>query len=1070
MDACHRAFGARLSQLYDDSSAKKMPVISYPTRGNGEFKDYTGEELARMVELAASLYVSALPERALRKNSDDPPKTIGLLGVSNLEYIITFLAAQRLGLTTLFFSIRLSDAGFAHLIEKTECQAVIVQSRYQAAMERAQTATGGSLVVVPMFEGTYLFNPAIMNAMKPLDLHFDPVREKEIPGGIIHSSGSSGLPKPVPTWWHRWLPFLDDRDVHKAFDNALITAPLYHGYGILNLMRTVVFGGRMAFMNANLPITGQQVLTALAASKCTCLLTVPYTLKLVADIPGAIDKMKALDMVQFGGSACPDELGDRLVAAGVTLGNSFGATETGGVMVRSRDQWNWLVPLPHAEPFMEFEHEGGGVYHLVLKPGLESKYFATRPDGSYDTKDLFRPHPTDPKKWKYVSRKDDTIVLVNGEKANPVPLEEAVKQHPDVQMAVGFGTQRDFLGMIVIPELRAASVPKQEMVERIWPRLEGANKIVPAYARISKDAVIVKDAGTPFPLTEKTTLKRAAFIQQFAGDIDAFYARMAGGGVEQHQQPRDRSEAGMRDLVRRTVRETLQLQDASELTDDADFFLLGMDSLQATQVRNVLAKELSVGADELPQNVAFDNPSVTRMAQFLVQMKQGAATSSSQEEVAMGLVKKYSQFPAINRKQTTRRPEKEVVVLTGATGSLGVHILNTLLHHPSVQRVYCLVRADSPNAALARIYAALKSARLLARLSPGQKEKIVALAGDLSQEHFALPPAAYDEMAAAVTTVVHNAWTVNFNMGLSSFEPHCIAGTHHLLSLCLRSSFDPLPTFAFVSTIGTVARSPEDPVRETLYPLAAAAAMGYAQSKWVTERVCAAASEQTGIATRLLRIGQIVGDSAHGMWNPKEAVPLTVLAALTAGALPRSSPGRDRLSWLPADVVARAVVELALLDGAEEGYAAPRVAVYHVCHPRTISWDDDFLPTLRRAGLRFETLPGPEWVRRLERSERDPEKNPPMKLLSWFQGAYGGGDGGAGDGGAPPAGDVEGLAETLPSDARVVTLDMTESRKAAPSLREPKTVGQEEMAKYLKFWKEEAWAGLPLAGSAKAKL
>lgn len=662
MDACHRAFGARLSQLYDDSSAKKMPVISYPTRGNGEFKDYTGEELARMVELAASLYVSALPERALRKNSDDPPKTIGLLGVSNLEYIITFLAAQRLGLTTLFFSIRLSDAGFAHLIEKTECQAVIVQSRYQAAMERAQTATGGSLVVVPMFEGTYLFNPAIMNAMKPLDLHFDPVREKEIPGGIIHSSGSSGLPKPVPTWWHRWLPFLDDRDVHKAFDNALITAPLYHGYGILNLMRTVVFGGRMAFMNANLPITGQQVLTALAASKCTCLLTVPYTLKLVADIPGAIDKMKALDMVQFGGSACPDELGDRLVAAGVTLGNSFGATETGGVMVRSRDQWNWLVPLPHAEPFMEFEHEGGGVYHLVLKPGLESKYFATRPDGSYDTKDLFRPHPTDPKKWKYVSRKDDTIVLVNGEKANPVPLEEAVKQHPDVQMAVGFGTQRDFLGMIVIPELHAASVPKQEMVERIWPRLEGANKIVPAYARISKAAVIVKDAGMPFPLTEKTTLKRAAFIQQFAGDIDAFYARMAGGGVEQHQQPWDRSEAGMRDLVRRTVRETLQLQDASELTDDADFFLLGMDSLQATQVRNVLAKELSVGADELPQNVAFDNPSVTRMAQFLVQMKQGAATSSSQEEVAMGLVKKYSQFPAINRKQTTRRPEKEVVV------------------------------------------------------------------------------------------------------------------------------------------------------------------------------------------------------------------------------------------------------------------------------------------------------------------------------------------------------------------------------------------------------------------------
>lgn len=114
------AFGERLEKM-GQPGAQPLPVIAYPTKGNEGFKDYSGPELARMITVAATLYASVLPERALRKSSNDPPKVIGLLGVSSLEYVVTFLAAQRLGLTTLLFSTRLSDAGYKYLVEKTQC-------------------------------------------------------------------------------------------------------------------------------------------------------------------------------------------------------------------------------------------------------------------------------------------------------------------------------------------------------------------------------------------------------------------------------------------------------------------------------------------------------------------------------------------------------------------------------------------------------------------------------------------------------------------------------------------------------------------------------------------------------------------------------------------------------------------------------------------------------------------------------------------------------------------------------------------------------------------------------------
>jgi thioester reductase-like protein len=124
----------------------------------------------------------------------------------------------------------------------------------------------------------------------------------------------------------------------------------------------------------------------------------------------------------------------------------------------------------------------------------------------------------------------------------------------------------------------------------------------------------------------------------------------------------------------------------------------------------------------------------------------------------------------------------------------------------------------------------------------------------------------YGEISSKINGLVHCAWSVNFNLGLGSFEADCIAGTHNLLTLCLKAQRPEPATFNFCSSVSAVARTKDDFVPEALpESLEYAQEMGYAQSKLVTENICVEAAKSYGIKTRVLRIGQIIADTVHGI-------------------------------------------------------------------------------------------------------------------------------------------------------------------------------------------------------------
>lgn len=301
-----------------------------------------------------------------------------------------------------------------------------------------------------------------------------------------------------------------------------------------------------------------------------------------------------------------------------------------------------------------------------------------------------------------------------------------------------------------------------------------------------------------------------------------------------------------------------------------------------------------------------------------------------------------------------------------------------LASQKSVAKVYCLVRAANPKQAHARTRQSLRTRCVYHTLSIDDRSKIVALPSNLGDNYLGLGCDQYGEIAKDITHLYHFAWSVNFNKNIESFEKDCIAGVRNLIKLCLRSQRPEPASFNFCSSVSATVQTPGGAVPESLpASLSYAQNMGYAQSKLVAEHLCDRAAAQTGIKARVLRVGQIIGDTQYGIWNDTEAIPMIFQTAKTIGALPELN---ETPAWLPVDVVANACIDISS--------SCALSGVFNIVNHNTFHWTEDLLPKIKASGLDFETVSQREWIRRLRDSNQDPVENPPIKLLDFFASKY----------------------------------------------------------------------------------
>ncbi|KAL9030285.1 MAG: hypothetical protein Q9196_001582 [Gyalolechia fulgens] len=643
------------------------------------------------------------------------------------------------------------------------------------------------------------------------------------------------------------------------------------------------------------------------------------------------------------------------------------------------------------------------------------------PPHSFYSKDILSPHPTIPNAWKYLGRLDDRVTLTNGEKVLPLPIEGRIREQPLVREVIVFGVGKPLPGLLVFRSDEAKEMPDEEFIDHIWPDVKEANLAAEGFSQIGKEMIIPLPANTEYPQADKGCFIRPQVYRAFEKEINEAYDRLE----QQHEGTLRLDIHPLEEHILKLGRSLVGQQLENKTTD---FFGAGMDSLRAVQMRGSIIKDLDLGGNSknLSQNIVFETSNVENLARHLYDLAQGHTSETGDPRVLMQrTIQRYSVFKQ-HSPGTIAFPETHTVVLTGATGGLGSQLLSKLSSSHSVSRIYCLVRGSDPSS---RIRSSLRNRDL-----DDLTSKVTALSSDLSHPTLGLDEATYDDIKSSATHIIHAAWPVNFQLTLSSFDPQ-IQGLHNLLQLSLLSPYSTPAKLLFCSSVAAAlgtpapAKIPEDMIEN----LDHASNMGYGQSKLVGEHVVAAAVKTASAQASILRIGQVVGDTKHGMWTDREAIPAIVRSALTMGILPEL---KMQCQWLPADTLADCILEIGGLfhkgvtQGRESTNGDSKVKIngeaatdcttgtepseaganknvvddhksmrltYNLLSPRAFSWTSTLLPTLHTTSLSFQPVPAETWLQRLRslassRSSTDPaadpDRNPALKLIQHYESTF----------------------------------------------------------------------------------
>ncbi len=431
-------------------------------------------------------------------------------------------------------------------------------------------------------------------------------------------------------------------------------------------------------------------------------------------------------------------------------------------------------------------------------------------------------------------------------------------------------------------------------------------------------------------------INRAALLQLTQAPAEA----------QDHVAPRDALEQQLHDLWAALLKRP-------QISVHANYFDLGGQSLLASVLLFQIEEKLGarLGMEQL-----MAGPTIAEMAERL------RSGETAPEPAPLDLPGEAVLEAAIRPAAPARGGEAREILLTGATGFLGAHLLAELLASTEA-RVHCLVRARDAQSGHQRLVEALQAHGLW---DERHAARIVALPGDLGAPQLGLTPALHAQMAEQLDAIYHNGALVNFVYPYAMLKPANVDATADILRLACEHHAKPVH---YISTVGVLNRRAEVIGEDLDVPFHELLQGGYEQSKWVAEQLVAEAGRR-GLPVCIYRPSRIVGHSVTGRMNTDDLFSRLIKGIAVFGKAPQDV-GFDNI--LPVDLAARLIVE------ASRHPAAPGHAV-HVLNP---DWNslDEVVDLIEARGFALERLPYEDWLARLSAHVRQDSSHPLAMLI-----------------------------------------------------------------------------------------
>ncbi|EER25597.1 polyketide synthase, putative [Coccidioides posadasii C735 delta SOWgp] len=365
-----------------------------------------------------------------------------------------------------------------------------------------------------------------------------------------------------------------------------------------------------------------------------------------------------------------------------------------------------------------------------------------------------------------------------------------------------------------------------------------------------------------------------------------------------------------------------------------------------------------------------------------------------------------------------------VIIVTGATGSLGAHVVAALASNPSVKTVVCLNR-HRPTPVETRQDDAFSSRGIA--LTPEARSKLRILATDSSQPRLGLEASEYQWLTQHGSHIVHSAWPLSGSRPMSAFAPQ-FQVMRNLLDLARDMAVHRRVGFQMVSSLSVVGHAKERLVPEDRVHMDSVLPPGYGEAKWVCERMLDETLHKHPALFRAMAVrpAQIAGSATSGVWNSVEQIPFIVKSAQSLGAWPNF---RGTVRWIPVDAVAAILVDLLYIG--DDKTAPDPWPIYHIDDPVGRPWEE--ISSVLADALDIpagQFMPFKEWLDTVARSSKPETENPAGRLVDFLEQNF----------------------ERLSCGGLV--LDTTKAQEHSAAMRALAPVSAEVARGYIRAWKE----------------
>lgn len=385
-----------------------------------------------------------------------------------------------------------------------------------------------------------------------------------------------------------------------------------------------------------------------------------------------------------------------------------------------------------------------------------------------------------------------------------------------------------------------------------------------------------------------------------------------------------------------------------------NFFEVGGDSLTAIQY---VTKAHSMGIKIDLQNV-FDYPTIKDLNDFL-QDKSKLKVQYQEAEL-----KKYKGIFGRNVIVKEERFEKKSlgnILLTGATGFLGAHVLNELMQKEN-GKIYCLIRSQKADDRRGRLSKILKY-YFGDKYDSEINKRIIPIVGDIEKEGLS-----YD-MPTDVQTVIHTAASVKHYGSYEYFYKVNTEGTKHVVEYAQKIK----AKFIHISTLSvsgnsmaddfTIYRSnKEKNFNETSFYIGQSLDNVYIRSKFEAERKVYDAM-LNGLDAKIIRVGNLTNRVCDYKFQPNyesNALLTRIKAILEFGLFPEYLMSLYT-EFSPIDKTAEGIVKIAQY--------ANRQCVFHLNSNKVIYFDR-FLEIANKLGISMKVVNGGEFNKALQETAK----------------------------------------------------------------------------------------------------